>query len=333
MLETWQVKTGLAKFLRPFSWFYCSIVFLRRVAYRLKFKNTEKLAVPVIVVGNLTVGGTGKTPLVIWIANYLTEKGYKPGIICRGYGGKARHWPQQVRPDSDPVATGDEAVLISRRTNCPMAAGPDRIAAGNELLHYHPECNVIISDDGLQHYRLDRDIEIAVIDGSRRFGNEFCLPAGPLRETVKRLEKVDLVVTNGVAAKGEFAMHYEASEFCQLLDNNKCESLDKLKGREIHAMAGIGNPERFFVQLEEEYGATVTPHAFSDHQAYQEEDLIFEDEKDVVMTEKDAVKCRRYASNNHWYIPITANLQDKFASELIALLKKTETEKTQSNEE
>lgn len=327
MLQTWQQKTGLARFLRPLSWLYCSIVFIRRVAYRLHIKKTNKLAVPVIVVGNLTVGGTGKTPLVIWVAGFLKEQGYKPGIICRGYGGKARHWPQQVRPDSDPVATGDEAVLISRRTGCPMAAGPERISAGEELLHYHPECDVIISDDGLQHYAMARDIEIAVIDGSRRFGNEFCLPAGPLREPVKRIEKVDLVVTNGIAAKDEYAMQYKAGEVCNLLDESQCKPLDEFKGKPIYAMAGIGNPDRFFSQLDEQ-GMTVVPHAFSDHQAYQAEDLEFEENYPVIMTEKDAVKCRRYAGEQHWYIPITADLQESFGKDLLALLK----EKTTNDE-
>jgi len=322
LLLTWQNKNGLAKVLRPLSWLFCFIVYCRKLAYRLKLKHTEKLAVPVIVVGNLTVGGTGKTPLVIWLADFLKKNGYKPGILCRGYGGKARHWPQQVRPDSDPVAAGDEPVLISKRTGCPMAAGPDRITAGKALLHYHPQVNVIISDDGLQHYALDRDIEIAVIDGARRFGNEYCLPAGPLREPVKRLEKVDLVVTNGVAAKDEYAMRYQAVHFCQLLNESQTRPLQELKGLDIHAVAGIGNPERFFAQLEE-YGAIVTPHAYSDHHAYQPDDIEFGDNKNIVMTEKDAVKCRRYANERHWYIPVTAELEAKFGTELLKLLRET----------
>lgn len=322
LLLTWQEKSGLAKFLRPLSWLFCFIVFCRRMAYRLRFKSTEKLAVPVIVVGNITVGGTGKTPLVIWLAGFLKSQGYKPGIVCRGYGGKARHWPQQVRPDSDPVAAGDEAVLISRRTTCPMAVGPDRVTAGKELLHYHPECNVIISDDGLQHYALDRDIEIVVIDGMRRFGNEYCLPAGPLREPVSRLEKVDLIVTNGVAGKDEHAMKYNSSQFCNLSDETNCRSLDELKDMDVHAVAGIGNPQRFFEQLQAQ-GARLTPHAFPDHHYYLPEELDFSDDKNVVMTEKDAVKCKRYANVNHWFIPITAELQDKFSNELMKLLKES----------
>lgn len=325
LLQTWQNKTGWAKFLRPVSWLFCFVVYCRRLAYRLRLIRTEKLAVPVIVVGNLTVGGTGKTPLVIWIAEFLKKNGYKPGIVCRGYGGKARHWPQQVRPDSDPVAAGDEAVLISRRTNCPMAVGPDRVTAGKELLHYHPECNVIISDDGLQHYAMDRDIEIVVIDGSRRFGNEYCLPAGPLREPVKRLEKVDIIVTNGVAGKDEFAMQYQSSQFCNLLDDSNCRSLDELQGMEINAVAGVGNPDKFFEYLAER-GAKVSEYPFSDHHAYQADDLIFEDDKNVVMTEKDAVKCKRYADKHHWFIPITAELQDKFGKQLLKLLKETDSD-------
>ena len=323
LLHLWQEKTGLTKSLRPLSWLYCTIIFFRKLAYRLNFKKTEKLPVPVIVVGNLTVGGTGKTPLVIWLANFLKDNGFKPGIISRGYGGKARHWPQQVRPDSDPYAAGDESVLIARRTHCPMAVGPERIVAGKELLHYHPDCNVIISDDGLQHLALDRDIEIVVVDGERRFGNEYCLPAGPLREPVKRISKVDFVVTNGVAAKDEYAMKYSASHYNNILDESKSKPLEDLKGKAIHAVAGIGNPDRFFKKLKG-LGAKIIPHDFPDHHMYEEDDLKFEDKNDVVMTEKDAVKCKRYADKKHWFIPITAELQDKFGQAILKKLKETE---------
>ena len=181
--KSWYSKNGLTTALLPLSWGFCIVVELRRLLYRLKVLKTTQLRVPVIVVGNITVGGTGKTPLVIELVNILKEKGYRPAVISRGYGGKAKTWPQQVRADGDPTMVGDEAILIARRTHCPMAVGPDRVASAEALLKY-TDCNIIISDDGLQHYALGRDIEIAVIDGVRRYGNENCLPAGPLRERI-----------------------------------------------------------------------------------------------------------------------------------------------------
>ena len=165
---------------------------MQRAAYAFGMLRVTRFNVPVVVVGNVTVGGTGKTPLVIWLANRLRQEGYSPGIVARGYRGAARHWPQQVRPDSDPFAVGDEAVVLARRCRCPVSVGPDRVAAVDALLQYH-DCDVIISDDGLQHYALGRDVEIVVVDGVRRFGNGYCLPAGPLREPAKRVRSADFV--------------------------------------------------------------------------------------------------------------------------------------------
>lgn len=320
LFQIWQSKQGAAKVLRPLSWLYCFIVICRRWAYLLKIKKTETIAAPVIVVGNLTVGGTGKTPLVTWLVNYLKEHGYQPGIISRGYGGKARHWPQQVRPDGDPVAVGDEAILISKRTACPMAVGPERLVSGRELLHFHPTCNVIISDDGLQHYALHRDIEVAVIDGKFRFGNDYCLPAGALREPIKRLKKVDFIVVNGESEKDEYGMHYSLSHACSLQDSTQCQPVEQLKGQKVHAMAGIGNPDRFFNQLTE-MGLDIIAHPFPDHYFYKEEDLDFGDDKPVLMTEKDAVKCKRFAKAHHWFLPITVEVQETFGKAILEKLK------------
>lgn len=320
LFQIWQSKQGAAKFLRPVSWFYCAIVVCRRLTYLLKIKKTEKIDAPVIVVGNLTVGGTGKTPLVTWLTNYLKDHGYNPGVISRGYGGKARHWPQQVRPDGDPVAVGDEAILISKRTSCPMAVGPERLISGQELLHYHPDCNVIISDDGLQHYALHRDIEVAVIDGTLRFGNGYCLPAGALREPLNRLKKVDFIVTNGAAEKSEYAMRYILTNACCLQNPKKSQNIEKFKGQQVHAVAGIGNPARFFKQLTE-LGIEVISHPFPDHYFYKEEDLEFGDTKPVLMTEKDAVKCKRFAKPHHWYIPVTVEVQETFGKAILKQLK------------
>lgn len=307
--------------LLPVSWLFCAVVRLRRLAYRLRLPSRGRLPVPVVVIGNLTVGGTGKTPLVIWTAEFLKQHGYTPGIVSRGYGGRAKRWPQQVRGDSDPSVVGDEAVLIAGRTGCPMAVGPDRVAAARALLA-HSDCDVILSDDGLQHYALRRDVEIAVIDGMRRFGNRRCLPAGPLREPLSRLASVDLLVSNGAAAAREYAMRYRGRQLRRLLDGEECE-LKSFDRRSVHAVAGIGNPEAFFVRLTQA-GLRVIPHAFADHHAYRPEDLAFEDEKPVIMTEKDAVKCRRFAAPQHWYLPVAAELDPAFGKALLQRLKRSE---------
>ena len=192
----WYQRSPWILLLLPLSGLFCLLVWLRRKGYALGVFPSYALDVPVLVVGNITVGGTGKTPLVAWIAEYLQTLGYQPGIVSRGYGGKAQHWPQQVRPDSDPVMVGDEAVLLARQCHCPMAVGPDRVATAQSLVEHH-QVDIVISDDGLQHYALRRDVEIAVIDGVRRFGTGYCLPAGPLRESMARLKQVDLLVANG----------------------------------------------------------------------------------------------------------------------------------------
>ena len=192
-------------FLVPVSWFFCLLVWLRRSLYRLGLFRRYKAPIPVIIVGNITAGGSGKTPMVIWLARFLKGKGYKPGIVSRGYGGKAKVWPQQVRADSDYVAVGDEAVMLAARTECPMAVGADRPQVIQSLLEHH-DIDVILLDDGLQHYALDRDIEIAVVNGERRFGNGYCLPAGPLRERPARLDEVDIIVVNGEGERREHPM-------------------------------------------------------------------------------------------------------------------------------
>lgn len=313
----WYNRTGISLLLRPLSWLFCAVVALRRGAYRFGLRHQTRLPVPVVVVGNITVGGTGKTPLVIWLAHYLRTAGYRPGIISRGYGGRARHWPQQVRADSDPYVVGDEAVVIARRTRCPMAVGPLRVEAAHALLAHH-DCDIILSDDGMQHYALGRDVEIAVVDGVRRFGNGFCLPAGPLREPVSRLASVDMIVTNGLAAQDEHRMLYHGRQVCRL-DEAGERQLEEFIGEQVHAVAGVGNPERFFAQLKGQ-GLRIIEHAFDDHHAYQPADLDFGDALPVIMTEKDAVKCRRFAATHHWYLPIEAELQPAFGQQLLSLL-------------
>jgi len=314
----WYQNSPLSVALAPLGWLYCTGARLRRLGYKLGLLPTGRVGAPVIVVGNISVGGTGKTPLVIWLARFLTSRGLRPGIVSRGYRGRAGKWPQQVRADSDPVMVGDEPVLLAQASACPVVADPDRLRAARSLLD-HADCDVIISDDGLQHLGLGRDVEIAVMDGVRRHGNGRCLPAGPLREPVSRLHSVDLVVANGGGIGGEFPMQMHAAEARSLVDENRSQSLDRFQSGPVHAVCGIGSPQRFFDTLER---AGITPicHAFPDHYDFRASDIEFQDEKPVLMTEKDAVKCRRFADTRHWYLPVRAELPDAFAQRVLSLL-------------
>jgi len=314
----WYSRSPWLVLLTPLSLLFRILVRVRRAAYRKGLLRSHRIAAPVIVVGNITVGGTGKTPLVAWLAGYLREQGYKPGIIARGYGGHAKSWPQQVRADSDPAVVGDEAVLLAGITGCPMAVGPDRVAAAEALLKYN-DCDLVISDDGLQHYALRRDIEIVVIDGVRRFGIGFMLPAGPLREPVSRLQETDLLVVNGIGGPGEYPMKLKAGEVHNLHDEGMTKELSDFRDRKVHAVAGIGNPERFFQSLRQSI-RRVEEHAFPDHYRYRAGDIRFDDDAPVLMTAKDAVKCRRYASGNEWYVPVSAEMSKDFQVRLNALL-------------
>lgn len=316
--QYWYKKSAWGLVLAPLSWLFCVAVFLRRKAYESGLLNVQRVSAPVVVVGNITVGGTGKTPLVAWIVERLSRAGWTPGIISRGYGGQARNWPQQVRPDSDPVMVGDEPVLLAQRCRCPVAVGPDRVAAARALLE-HTDCDVVVSDDGLQHYALGRDIEIAVIDGVRRFGNERCLPAGPLREPKRRLADVDLVVCNGLARRLEYAMHMTGEPLRGVRDPTSIRALETLRGQSVHAVAGIGAPERFFSQLRQN-GLQVVEHPFPDHHRFVAADLDFGDGQPILMTEKDAVKCARFAPDNAWCLPIVAELDERFGDRLLELL-------------
>jgi len=324
--KSWYNKSSLTTILLPLSWLFCVLVQIRRFFYRIGLFRSTKLNVPVIVVGNLTVGGTGKTPTVIELANLLKQHGYRPAVISRGYGGKARTWPQQVRWDGDPTMVGDEAILIARRTRCPMAVGPDRVASAKALLKY-TDCNIIISDDGLQHYSLRRDIEIAVIDGVRRYGNQQCLPAGPLREPIKRIEQVNFKITNGIAGPDEFAMTYEPQDLRRADDPAVTLNISSLMNQTVHAIAGIGNPQRFFDQLKKS-GLDIIEHAYPDHYPFKKSDLDFGEIQPIVITEKDAVKCQRFYLHNVWYQPIKAVLDNQFTEQLLVMLERVNGQKT-----
>ena len=292
---------------------------LRRLGYVSGLLPVQQVAVPVIIIGNITVGGTGKTPLVIWVADFLKQKNFHPGIISRGYGGMANHWPQQVRPDSNPGTVGDEPVLIARRTGCPVAVSPDRFKAAVELLE-HKKCDILICDDGLQHHTLARDIEIAVIDSVRRFGNGRCIPAGPLREPISRLKSVDIVVSNGRPEYGEYQMELVPGSFHSVADPDKEVDKDAFRNTTVHAVAGIGNPLRFFTQLRRS-GIRIIEHQFPDHYRFQRGDIQFGDELQVVMTEKDAVKCTEFADDKHWYLAVDARMNPIFEHRFSKLLK------------
>ncbi|HRC60599.1 MAG TPA: tetraacyldisaccharide 4'-kinase [Candidatus Propionivibrio aalborgensis] len=300
--------------LLPFSWLFRLIVWARFALYRFGALRSYRLPVPVIVIGNLTVGGSGKTPLVIWLVERLSELGWRPGIISRGYGG-AIEGVQPVAADSDASVVGDEPLLLARRVNVPVFVGRDRVAAGQALLDNHPECNVIVSDDGLQHYRLQRAVEIAVFDG-RGAGNARLLPAGPLREPLQRLAAVSAVVRSATplaqkedATRGvpHFEMRLVGQRFYLLTDAQHSCSADDLQGKRLYAMAGIGDPSRFFRQLEA-LGLEFEARPFPDHHIYRAADLAFAHDGVVLMTEKDAVKCAALVAGVAWVLPVEAQV-------------------------
>ena len=315
----WYGNHVLSWILLPLSWLYAGYALLRRAAYAVGLLPVQRVAVPVIVVGNITAGGTGKTPLVIWLAEFLLNRGFHPGIVSRGYGGTARQWPQQVRPDTNPRTVGDEPVLISRRTGCPVAIAPNRYTAARELIE-HKACDIILCDDGLQHHELDRDLEIAVVDGYRQFGNGRCLPAGPLREPVSRLRSVEMVVGNGRAGKNQYLMEYTALPLRAVhVENHEQCQLEEFTGKTVHAVAGIGNPQSFFSVLRGK-GINMIKHVFPDHHYYRPGDLEFADGLPVVMTEKDAVKCEGFAMPDLWYLPIQTKMSNAFEHRLSILI-------------
>jgi len=305
--------------LWPLSLVFSLLVSVRRSLYQTGILKQYHFTAPIIVVGNLTVGGSGKTPLVTWLVKQLREKGYRPGVVSRGYGGRAELWPQSVTKKSEASLVGDEALLLARRCACPVVVGPDRVAAVEQLLRDF-DVNIVVSDDGMQHYRMGRDIEIAVIDGERRLGNQLQMPAGPLREPPSRLKEVDFIVTNGDARSGEWTMRLVPGEVMQL-SGNASSPLEAFRAQSVHAVAAIGNPARFFNTLSHS-GLSITEHPFADHHPFHEDELDFPDDLPVIMTEKDAVKYLPYANDRHWYLPVTAQLNDDFSRQLLERLEK-----------
>lgn len=321
LTDSWYHPSLLRWLLWPLSAIYRVITHIRRLAYHHDFFTRHQMPVPVIVVGNISVGGTGKTPFVIWLAQQLLQAGYQPGIISRGYGGHAAHYPVDVNAASNPKQAGDEPVLIARQVSCPIVVDPNRSRAAAHLLSQH-QCDVIISDDGLQHYALKRDIEIVLVDGQRRFGNKYCLPAGPLREPMSRLKQVDFVVYHGNDDASDYQMQLKLEQLINLHDNNQTQSLDELTGEEVHAVAAIGNPQRFFDQLCQ-HGLIVHPHAFTDHHPFTASDLAFGDKLPILMTEKDAVKCLTFATAQMWTVPAKPEISPKLITHILNKLKES----------
>ncbi|MEX0957654.1 MAG: tetraacyldisaccharide 4'-kinase [Burkholderiales bacterium] len=318
----WARLTWLSALLVPLSIVFAAIAWLRRAAYRSGLLRARRIGVPVIVIGNITAGGTGKTPLAIALVEALRTPGFRPGIVSRGYRGQETL--SVVTAESDPAETGDEPVLLAARARCPVWVGADRVAAAQALLKNHPDCDVILSDDGLQHYRLARDIEIAVIDGSRGFGNRLPLPAGPMREPVSRLAQVDAIVINGDGEPAlpdvpQFRMALCGTQLRNLLDADRLADAASFRGTSVHAIAGIGNPSRFFAQLRE-LGLHFTEHVFPDHHRFTPVDLKPFADHAVIMTEKDAIKCVGFAKRSWWVLPVDASIDPALADLITAKL-------------
>jgi tetraacyldisaccharide 4'-kinase len=309
--------------LLPLTAVFWCLSALRRKWYGSKYKIPVDIPVPVIIVGNISVGGNGKTPLVIYLAKRLRQAGYQPGVLSRGYGGKHGDYPMTVQQDSSAQLVGDEPVLMRQHINCPLVVDPDRPRGALALVHKH-KCDVIICDDGLQHYALQRDIEIVVMDGQRRCGNNLLLPSGPLREGTWRLDSADFVVLNGGLSKnGEHLMALESGRLVNVKQSNKSLPIDQLTG-DITAVAGIGNPQRFFSFLEQKKVKLKACLSFVDHHQFSAKDIPKET---VIMTEKDAVKCTEFAHEHWWYLPVSATLTAKFESDLLQKLAQVVTSK------
>lgn len=317
LLRAWYQRSRWLVLLRPLSALYAGLVVRRRQRYLQHPERVWDAPVPVLVVGNITLGGTGKTPMCLWLIDYLKSRGMKPGVISRGYGATVANFPRLLDPWQDQAdQVGDEPLLIARRGSVPVVIDPDRPRAAQHLLD-SAEVDIIISDDGLQHYALGRDIELLMLDAMRGLGNARCLPEGPLREPPERLASVDLVVSNGAAdSPASFGMRLEPLALVNLHTGERVVPSNWQGGREVVAVAGIGNPQRFFTTLE---GLSLLPepHVFADHAHYTAASFAALDKaKPVIMTEKDAIKCAGFAQPNWWYLSIEATLSDAFVTAL-----------------
>ena len=346
ILQGWDKPNWLTRLLWPLTIVYRGLLGLRALGYRFDFIRAEAIDAPVIVVCNMTVGGTGKTPLVIALVKFFSEQGFRPGVICRGYKSEPDHWPRAVQADSSPNEVGDEAMMIFERCNVPVLIGPERAASAKQLVQqYH--CDLVISDDGFAHFGLKRDIDIVVVDGQRRFGNGWCLPAGPLREPLDKIRRAHMVVVNdapithdqNASARPRHTIpHPQVFSMSMIMGDARLittrdaqaefRPVSDFRGKTVHAIAGIGNPDRFFNQLRH-HGFKIIEHPFADHHDFRASDLDFDDDFDIVMTDKDAVKCRSFVqdrnqSHDHrrrvWSIPVDADIVPSFFDALTKTL-------------
>jgi len=311
----------------PLSTLLCLLAGFRRYTYQRGWKQRQQLKVPVIVIGNVSIGGAGKTPLVAAIARRLQAQGYQPGIVSRGYKGEALTWPQFVSPDSDPRLVGDETVMLAQQTGCPVIAGPERTLSAKQLIDQHG-CDVILSDDGFQHFKLQRDIDIVVVDAARGLGNRWCLPSGPLRESPSALKFADMIVLNGssphpvrgVTDIKHYDMQLHPGAPYAIADRAPCRDIEQLKQTTLHAIAGIGHPQRFFDMLRD-MGFSIIEHPYPDHHAYSEQDVAFDDQLPLITTEKDAIKLARIKINSAtWVMPVRAQTDPGFSTDLLNML-------------
>ena len=312
--RVWYEGAASGWVLLPLSGLFWLLLKIRTLFFRYGVYRSYKAHAPVIVVGNITAGGTGKTPTVIWLVNELRSRGFTPGVVSRGYGGSKSGTSMRVDADSEAAVVGDEPVLLARRGQCPVAVDSDRVQAAAMLVD--DGVDVIIADDGLQHLRLQRDYEICVIDGERGLGNRRLLPAGPLRESPERLQSVDQVLVNGTAEIPNAIAFELVANDASRLNGSLARPLPGFKDTTVHAVAGIGNPKRFF-DLLRSHGIQVIEHSFPDHAAIAAADLQFGDDFEVFMTEKDAVKLGSSQSDKYWFVPVDLNMETEKATAFI----------------
>jgi len=308
-------KSNWIYLLIPLSIFFYFISTIKKYLYKNGFLKTIKINVPVLIIGNITLGGTGKTPLALNLVSKLLKEGLSPAIITSGYGGSEKNITE-VFESTNVRAVGDEALLIKAKSKIPVFIGKDRVNAAKTLLKKYPKTTIIISDDGLQHYRLERDFEIIVVDSQRQFGNGFIFPAGPLRERRSRLKEVDAVVYKGTSNNSNFyQMKYTTKHFKNLITSKKT-IFKGIQNKKIVAITAIGNPESFFSTLEK-YNLEFKKVIFNDHYLFNKNDFIKYADYNVVMTEKDAIKCKKFGTKNFWVLPLETNIDARLIRKII----------------
>jgi tetraacyldisaccharide 4'-kinase len=314
LTAAWYAGHPALGLLRPLEWLYRTVVQRKRARFLAGEGEIYRAPVPVVVVGNITVGGTGKTPMILWLIEHCRRQGLRVGVVSRGYGAQPPQLPWRVRADQTASVAGDEPLLIVQRSDVPLMIDPDRGRAVAALLAAEP-LDLILSDDGLQHYRLARDLELVLIDAARGLGNRHCLPAGPLREPVERLQSVDALLYNGASSDPQegYGFTLRPRTLVNLRSGQQFPLSHFPAGQALHAVAGIGNPQRFFNTLEGLHWRPVA-HAFADHAPYSAELLSFSPELPVLMTEKDAVKCRAFAADDWWYLAVDAEPSAAFVA-------------------